>query len=69
MSQRWSAQGLIDLVLDDGTFESWDQPIDISGHSDAYQDELRRRVGASRAPTSRCSPGVDWCAGDRWRSW
>ncbi len=42
MSQRWSAQGLIDLVLDDGSFESWDSPVDVSGHSEAYQEELRR---------------------------
>ncbi len=46
---RWSAQGLIDLVLDDGSFESWDQPIDISGHSDGYQAELR--AAAERAGT------------------
>ena len=46
---RWSAQGLIDLVLDDGSFESWDQPIDISGHSEGYQSELR--AAAERAGT------------------
>src|SRR6476469_8408293 len=39
---RWSAQGLIDLVLDDGSFESWDRPVDISGHSEGYQAELRK---------------------------
>ncbi len=42
MSQRWSARKLIDLVLDEGSFESWDQPVDISGHSEGYQSELRK---------------------------
>jgi acetyl-CoA carboxylase beta subunit len=41
VSQRWSARELIDLVLDPGSFESWDQPIDISVRSASYQDELR----------------------------
>jgi len=49
MSQRWSAHELIDLVLDAGSYESWDQPIDISGHSSGYQDELR--AAAERAGT------------------
>jgi len=49
MSQRWSAQGLIDLVLDPGSFEPWDQPVDISGHSESYQRELR--AAAERAGT------------------
>ena len=49
MSRRWSARGLIDLVLDAGTFESWDQPIDISGHAESYQAELR--VATERAGT------------------
>ncbi len=49
MAQRWSAQGLIDLVLDDGSFESWDQPVDITGHSESYQQELRQ--AAERAGT------------------
>ena len=45
MSQRWSARELIDLVLDPGSFESWDEPIDISGHPAGYQDELRAAAG------------------------
>ncbi len=49
MTRRWSAQGLIDLVLDDGSFESWDQPVDISGHTESYQVELR--AAAERAGT------------------
>jgi acetyl-CoA carboxylase beta subunit len=49
MSERWSAQKLIDLVLDPGSFESWDRPIDISGHAAGYQDELR--AAAERAGT------------------
>src|SRR6187200_522369 len=42
MSRRWSGEGLIDLVIDEGSFESWDQSVDISAHSDSYQAELRR---------------------------
>ena len=65
MSQRWSAQGLIDLVLDDGSFESWDQPIDISGHSDVLPGRAagggrargHRRVGAHRPRAGARSSG------------
>ena len=48
-AKRWSAAELIDLVLDADTFESWDDPIDISGHADSYQDELR--AAAEKAGT------------------
>ena len=40
-SRRWAARELIDLVLDEGSYESWDEPVDISGHSEDYQAELR----------------------------
>ncbi|WP_036224525.1 carboxyl transferase domain-containing protein [Marmoricola sp. URHB0036] len=49
MSQRWSAHELIDLVLDPGSYESWDEPVDISRHPAGYQDELR--AAAERAGT------------------
>ena len=49
MAQRWSARELIDLVLDDRSFESWDQPVDLTGHSEAYQVELR--AAAEKAGT------------------
>ncbi|TNM48180.1 acetyl-CoA carboxyl transferase [Nocardioides albidus] len=39
--RRWTAREMIDLVLDDGSYESWDTPVDISGHSEDYQAELR----------------------------
>ena len=39
--RRWQAAELLDLVLDDGSWESWDRPIDISGHDEEYQRELR----------------------------
>ncbi|MCW2789072.1 MAG: acetyl-CoA carboxyl transferase [Aeromicrobium sp.] len=35
-----TAQGLLDLVLDEGSFESWDEPVDRSGLDPAYQQEL-----------------------------
>ena len=42
--QRWGAGELLRRVLDNGSWESWDQPIDITGHDQAYQQEL----GAAR---------------------
>lgn len=48
-ARRWSAAELVDLVLDEGTFESWDEPIDIGAHSEAYQAELR--AAAAKAGT------------------
>ena len=49
MSRHRSAAGLIDLVFDDRSFESWDQPVDISAHSESYQAELC--AAAERAGT------------------
>ncbi|WP_210438508.1 carboxyl transferase domain-containing protein [Nocardioides xinjiangensis] len=40
MTRRWSARELLDLVLDEGTFTSWDEPIDRSRHDEAYRAEL-----------------------------
>ena len=65
MSQRWSAQGLIDLVLDDGSFESWDQPIDITRPLRGLPGRAargrraggHRRVGAHRARAGARSAG------------
>ncbi|MDZ5619915.1 carboxyl transferase domain-containing protein [Nocardioides sp. HM23] len=48
-SRRWTARGLIDLVLDEGSYESWDEPVDTGGHSDEYQAELR--AAAEKAGT------------------
>ncbi|MEQ6901989.1 carboxyl transferase domain-containing protein [Nocardioides sp. YIM 152588] len=48
-SRRWSARELIDLVLDPGSYESWDAPIDISGHPEEYRAELR--AAAERSGT------------------
>jgi len=48
-SRRWTARELIDLVLDHGSYESWDETVDISGHSEAYQVELR--AAADKAGT------------------
>jgi acetyl-CoA carboxylase beta subunit len=35
-----TAQGLLDLVLDEGSFVSWDEPLDHSGLDPTYQQEL-----------------------------
>ncbi|WP_182377955.1 carboxyl transferase domain-containing protein [Nocardioides sp. WS12] len=48
-SRRWTARELIDLVVDEGTYESWDSAVDISGHSEAYQAALR--AAADKAGT------------------
>ena len=42
MTHRWGAQELLDLVLDEGSFESWDEPIDISDAPEGYRAELER---------------------------
>lgn len=44
-----TAHGLLDLVLDEGSFESWDQPIDRSGLDEGYRRELE--AAAERAGT------------------
>ncbi|MDX6276440.1 MAG: acyl-CoA carboxylase subunit beta, partial [Nocardioidaceae bacterium] len=36
-----TAHGLLDLVLDEGSFESWDSPVDRSGLDAQYQQELK----------------------------
>lgn len=48
-NRRWTARELIDLVLDDGSYESWDEPVDVSGHPEDYQAELR--AAAEKAGT------------------
>ena len=44
MSRRWKARALLDLVLDTGSFESWDEPVDISGHPEEYRRTLEAAV-------------------------
>ena len=39
--RRWGAEELLALVLDEGSWQSWDRPIDISGHDEDYQRALR----------------------------
>jgi acetyl-CoA carboxylase beta subunit len=40
MTRRWAAVDLLELVLDPGSFESWDRAVDISGHSESYRAVL-----------------------------
>ncbi len=47
MGERTSAHDLVGLVLDDGSFESWDEPIDRSGYPEQYRAELERAVERS----------------------
>ncbi len=52
MTARLRARELIDLVLDDDSFESWDTPLDELGIEHAYADELaaaRERTGLDEA--------------------
>lgn len=46
---RLTTPELIDLVLDPGSFTSWDEPIDISRHPETYRIELT--AAAERAGT------------------
>ncbi|CAN5218017.1 carboxyl transferase domain-containing protein [soil metagenome] len=47
MSDRPSVRELIAIVFDEDSFESWDEPIDISGHRDAYRRELEAAAAKS----------------------
>ena len=49
MTRRWTARELLDLVLDDGSFESWDEPVDYSREPEAYRRELE--AAAEKAGT------------------
>lgn len=49
MTHRWSATELLDLVLDRGSFVSWDLPIEVSHHSVDYQRVLA--AAAAKAGT------------------
>jgi acetyl-CoA carboxylase beta subunit len=52
MTHRWTAQELLDLVLDEGSFESWDEPIDISDAPPDYRAELeaaREKAGTDES--------------------
>jgi acetyl-CoA carboxylase carboxyl transferase subunit beta len=42
VSDRRSARELIDEVLDTGSFESWDEPVDLTGYDEGYTKELAR---------------------------
>ena len=48
-TRGWSAHELLDLVLDAGTFESWDAPIDLSSVDAGYRAVLE--AAAVRAGT------------------
>jgi acetyl-CoA carboxylase beta subunit len=48
-ARRWTAHELLDLVLDEGTFTSWDEPVDLSWADAGYRAELE--VAAATAGT------------------
>lgn len=47
MSVRPSVRELITIVLDHDSYESWDDPIDISGHPEPYRLELQAAADRS----------------------
>ena len=49
MTRRWTAHELLDLVLDEGTFESWDEPVDLTGLEESYRAALE--AAAEKAGT------------------
>ena len=52
MTHRWTAQELLDLVLDEGSYESWDEPIDISDAPPDYRAALeaaREKAGTDES--------------------
>ncbi|GAA1944177.1 carboxyl transferase domain-containing protein [Nocardioides hwasunensis] len=49
MTKRWTAAELLDLVLDEGTFVSWDEPIDTSYADPDYRAALE--AAAEKAGT------------------
>ena len=57
MNRRRSAVELIDLVLDPGSFESWDETIDRSSYSPAYGREVEaatERAGTDESVLTGC---------------
>ena len=58
MTGRPDAHGLIDLVLDPGSWESWDTPPDRQGISPDYAETLARaeeRSGVDEAVLTGCA--------------
>jgi acyl-CoA carboxylase subunit beta len=52
VTRRLGARDLLDLVLDEDTFTSWDQPVELSGLDQQYVDELaaaREKSGVDEA--------------------
>ena len=42
MTRRWRAHELLELVLDQGSYESWDSPVDQGEVAESYAAQLRR---------------------------
>jgi acetyl-CoA carboxylase beta subunit len=49
VTRRWTAHELLDLVLDEGTFVSWDEPVDLAAYDDTYRAVLK--AAAAKAGT------------------
>ena len=64
--ERLSAAELIDLVLDEDSWTSWDVAPVRGVVSAAYAAELDAAMERA-GPTRRCSPARAGCAGAGWR--
>jgi len=40
VTRRWTADEMLGLVLDEGSFESWDRPVDTAGWTEGYRAVL-----------------------------
>lgn len=52
MAERWRAHDLVNRVVDPGSWQSWDSPIDISSYPDDYREAVlraRERSGLDEA--------------------
>ena len=47
MSERIGAHDLVELVLDPGSHESWDEPIDVSDYSPEYRAAVEKAMQRS----------------------
>ncbi|WP_034271555.1 carboxyl transferase domain-containing protein [Haloechinothrix halophila] len=58
MTDRIGAHRLIERVVDTDSFESWDAPVDVSGHDADYASALRKaseRAGTDEAVVTGCA--------------
>ena len=66
MTTRLSSRDLIELLLDDGRWQSWDtEPVELAEPGSEYADQLAAHASAP-APTSPWSPAGEPSRAGRW---